>query len=190
MSARTILFVLFLASSSGCSTAPSAQGDAAVVDAGTTDAAVADAAAIDAGTADGGPTSDAATACTSIAPGATVTSENVATDSPIPAGGTVTDGTYTLTAIRAYTGPGGASGTGTRMLSGAVRFTGSAYELVLVERGTADGSSGTFTTSGTQVMLTRTCPPSTTTPSLPYDVAPGRFDLYLPPNLALTFTAP
>lgn len=185
-----LLFALFLSFSTACTSAPAAPSDAAPDDTGTIDGGAIDGGAIDGGTIDGGAIDAGAIACVTVSPGAAVTSENVAADSPVPTGGAVADGTYTLTAIHAYTGAGGASGPGTRMLAGAIRFAGNAYELVLVERGAADGSAGTFTTSGTQVMLTRSCPASAGTPSLPYEASAGRFDLYLPPNLALTFTGP
>src|ERR1019366_7009192 len=90
-----------------CSSSP---GDSTATDAGTD-------AAQDAGhDAANDAATDAPQACNALVNGApTIPIDQVASEPPLPQGGTVVDGTYWLTAVVIYTGasgPTGASGTG------------------------------------------------------------------------------
>ena len=102
--------------------------------------------------------------CNSVPNGASIVQQqNVATAPPTPAGGPtpIADGTYYVTAWNIYTGAGGVSGpTGS-----ATQFTsviqGSTYQVVEFVTGLNPSGlvqNGTFTTSGSSITITGTCP--------------------------------
>jgi hypothetical protein len=102
-------------------------------------------------------------ACNSLANGASVVQEQQSpTTAPSPqGGGTPADGTYFMTALTDYTGPGGASGPTGNSEQNTIEFTSSTMTLQQVD---AQGScpamtqTGTLAFSGTQVTLTTSCP--------------------------------
>lgn len=99
-------------------------------------------------------TGDAASACNTLAnDGAPVTLRVAVGQAPAPRGGSITDGTYVLTDAVRYTGSSGTKGGGSTLRM-TVRIIGSAAEI-------ADGdqrASAKFSTSGTQLVATDTCP--------------------------------
>jgi hypothetical protein len=107
----------------------------------------------DAGGGDGA-SSDGAIVCNTLAnTAAAVTTQVVASPPPMLAGGTLTDGTYTLTALTQFTGDAGMSGTG-GMSSTTIEISGTTIQV------SNNGSTSTETvvTSGTSFTDTRTCP--------------------------------
>jgi hypothetical protein len=100
------------------------------------DAAPAADAALDAtppvdGAPDAAPPADAAVACNTVPNGgATVTLVRVPQAPPAPTGGTIADGTYVLTSLVQYTGPGGASGPTSMMVRMSMRIGGGRLDLV------------------------------------------------------------
>jgi hypothetical protein len=72
-------------------------------------------------------------------------------------GGAIADGTYDLTAARRY---GSAGGDPTTSIRSALRIAGNQIELVqaLPGAGATNETAGTFTTTGTTLAITQTCP--------------------------------
>jgi len=87
--------------------------------------------------------------------GPQVTYEVVTGTAPTPAGGTVTDGTYELTALHLYdwTMP-----TPTAVLIGTIVFEGNTMQQALSRDFVETRYTSTFTTSGTLFTMTDTCP--------------------------------
>ena len=105
---------------------------------------------------------DAAETCNTLVNSASsVSIEQVASDPPAPQGGTIANGTYTLTAAVIYTGPQGPTGaSGTTQTT--LQVTGGTIQVV------SDGDPATrtvtFTTSGTSLDSVDTCPDTDTRP--------------------------
>lgn len=94
----------------------------------------------------------------------TVTATEIATAAPTPAGGTIADGMYALTALTAYTGVGGQTGNLALMASEVQTISGTTMQ----QDGTINGQESRYTTtistSGTTLSTSDTCPsPSTAT---------------------------
>jgi hypothetical protein len=107
----------------------------------------------DAGDADdGGPT-----VCnTLVNAGQPVTATQVAEVAPAFQGGTVVDGTYTLTSQTIYTGPGGATGPSTTTLTTTISIQGSTFQ---VSKDTSPPTSTyMFAPTGTTYVATGECP--------------------------------
>lgn len=138
--------------------------DSAAVDTGAADTGSSDSAASDTG---GGDATGDAGACNALANVAdTITTQQVAEALPTLKGGTVSEGTYVITAVTAYTGPGGATGpkTGTTMQQ-TMRLSAGGFEIVRIQNGGAEKrSSGTYTASGTTFTLGGTCPTASSVP--------------------------
>lgn len=135
----------------------------------TTDAVTdsgADAVGSDTGAGDTSP-GDTAGACNALANVAdVVTTQQVAEALPSLKGGSVAEGTYVVTAVTAYTGPGGATGpkTGTTMQQ-TMRLAAGAFDIVRVQNGGAEKrSSGAYSTSGSAFTLGGTCPTTSSVP--------------------------
>ncbi|MBK7401199.1 MAG: hypothetical protein IPJ34_34325 [Myxococcales bacterium] len=111
-------------------------------------------------------TSDTAGACNALANAAdVVTTQQVAEALPSLKGGSVAEGTYVVTAVTAYTGPG-ATGpkTGTTMQQ-TMRLAAGAFDIVRVQNGGAEKrSSGAYSTSGSAFTLGGTCPTTSSVP--------------------------
>lgn len=113
----------------------------------------------DAGRGDGG-------VCNAVANiGAAVTAVNVASAPPTATGGTIVNGTYVLTAVRAYTGPGGASGPATGTASTTMVITGAGTAAMRFETITETSEGRTIRstmsvayTSATTLTQTPICP--------------------------------
>jgi hypothetical protein len=99
---------------------------------------------------------DAPPACNTLANVAqTVTVQAVAQDPPQSQGGTVADGTYALTDVTLYTGPGGPSGaSGHSQVT--IQIAGTTIEVV--NAGNPPTQTVTLATSGTAFTATDTCP--------------------------------
>lgn len=182
---------------------PVGADDSGVVDAvadGPSDSAVADsgadAVASDTGVADtrtsDGSAGDTAGACNALANVAeVVTTQQVAEALPSLKGGSVAEGTYVVTAVTAYTGPGGATGpkTGTTMQQ-TMRLAAGAFDIVRIQNGgTEKRSSGAYSTSGTAFTLGGTCPTTSSVP-VEYDATPTTLRISLGSTIKeiLTYT--
>ncbi len=107
------------------------------------------------------PPGDAATTCNTLSNVAsTVSFEQVAQDPPQPQGGTIADGTYTLTAATIYTGPGGPTGA-----SGSSKVTVqiSGTTIQVVTDGSPPTKTVTLATSGSTLTASDTCPDTSVT---------------------------
>ncbi len=115
--------------------------------------------------ADTGTTADGA-ACPSLEnEGALVTVENVGETVPATIGGTIATGTYTLTAENYYTGVGGNAGPTGSIVEETLSITDATLVFSLatgdLEGGTLGDSaitSGTYTTSGMNILFNEDCP--------------------------------
>jgi hypothetical protein len=108
-------------------------------------------------------TSTGGSPCNSIANGASVVQEQQSPNTaPSPQGGGVpADGTYYMTALTVYTGPGGASGPTGNSGQQTVQFTSSTMTLQIVDQSAgcpAQTQTGTLTFSGMMLTLATTCP--------------------------------
>jgi hypothetical protein len=82
----------------------------------------------------------------------------VAEAMPAPLGGTLPDGTYHLTAMRIYTGPGGATGgTGSMGAETSYLVNGRSH-LVTLSDGLPSYATYTLEPAGTAIAVTQTCP--------------------------------
>jgi hypothetical protein len=167
------LLSCILLSTSACSSSGDAVrpvvDDAAPSQPDAGDARVADAAAKDTATSrDTSPSTsseeasapvDAPVACNALANAAPVVSiDQVASDPPAPLGGSISDGTYTLTSAAIYTGPTGPAGAaGSEQVT--IQITGSTLEVS--DDGTPATRTVTLSTSGTSFTTTDTCPDTT-----------------------------
>lgn len=98
-------------------------------------------------------------ACNALADdGPTVTPTAVASAGPSPAGGAITDGTYVLSTVTLYTGPGGSTIAPNGTFSGVIQISGSRMLQVGAINGAEQRYVSTFTTSGTSISTTDTCP--------------------------------
>jgi hypothetical protein len=88
----------------------------------------------------------------------TVVAMTVAETAPSPAGGTIADGTYALTAMNAYSGAGGATGDLGIMASAVMTISGMTMQQAGQINGQEKRYTSTFTTSGTTIMTMDTCP--------------------------------
>jgi energy-converting hydrogenase Eha subunit B len=104
---------------------------------------------------------------------------NASGEPPTPTGGTITDGTYFLTAAAVYgadaaVGPTGASYQDMTVLSGG----GTTYALVSGVGNDAQFSNGTVATIGTGIAITQTCPSNMVYPYPRYSVAGTTITLF------------
>jgi hypothetical protein len=144
--------LLGTACSSSSSPGSSVTGDGgSLADASSEDAAVG--AVGDAG----GDAGDGAVACNTLANTATqVTGAQVAANPPALTGGTVVDGTYSLTNLTIYTGPDGPAGA-TGMSQTTIEISGATIQVVT--NGTPGTRTEMFTsTAGGTFTATDTCP--------------------------------
>jgi hypothetical protein len=110
----------------------------------------------------GADASSASAACNALVDdGAYIVSQLVAADAPTLAGGAVADGTYHLTSITFYTGPGGRTGPVRYPIRSTLVFEGSSFELVGDEDtpgSVTERHTMTFSTSGPTITYEQTCP--------------------------------
>jgi hypothetical protein len=119
------------------------------------------------GGGDGGLTGNDGGACNAQPNGASPVNENDVGEALPPAiGGTITTGTYWLTAVNYYTGVGGNSGPTGRQFQETINYAATTFDDVLAE-GALDGglgvearTSGAWSTAGAQLSLAPTCPPA------------------------------
>jgi hypothetical protein len=91
--------------------------------------------------------------------GSTIMEMFVATAIPVPqGGGPIADGTYKLTALTKYTGPGGMTGPTGAAGSETSYLAAGLSHLVTTVDGSPNYEVYTVMTSGTAVVITRTCP--------------------------------
>ena len=88
----------------------------------------------------------------------TVTANWVATAAPTPAGGTIVDGTYVLTAVTEYSGPGGSTGPTSTSTSLLLTISGNTMQQVGRIGGQERRYTTLISTSGTTLTGTDTCP--------------------------------
>jgi hypothetical protein len=111
---------------------------------------------------------DAAGACALIpnVTGAGVAVEQIAAAAPAAAGGAIAAGTYQLTAVEVFTGPGGMSGPTGDTLARKCELTASTYGCLdrdfpaPADAGPlqAAAQGGAYAKSGTAIVFTRACP--------------------------------
>jgi hypothetical protein len=114
---------------------------------------VPDAAPADAAAETGGEAASACNALADVAPVVTVT--QVASDPPVPLGGTIADGMYAMTDVTIYTGPHGRAGS-TGNAQTTIQVTGSTIQVA--SSGTPSTRTVALATSGTAFTSTDTCP--------------------------------
>jgi hypothetical protein len=113
---------------------------------------------------------------------------------PTPAGGTLVDGTYYLTAVSIYTGPGGVSGPTAMMrkmvlvISNAASGTAT-FQFIDNENvaggGTDRRATWTVTPNGTKLVVVGRCPNADGTGTTDYAASGNTFTLYHQTDLAL-----
>jgi hypothetical protein len=138
-------------------------GSQSVSDSGQPEPGASDVGAPDAATSGMDASVDAGPCGTVVNVASMIIVSAVATDPPVPSGGTIADGIYAMTVEQEYTGDGGASGpiATTSSISLTRQFAGGSYQLVGRHLGGIDQwSSGTYSTSGTTFTQTETCPAS------------------------------
>jgi hypothetical protein len=111
---------------------------------------------------DGGGKRDAVPeVCTTLTNGGQeITANGIAEAPPTLKGGTIADGTYFLTAIDAYTGPGGQTGRAGLKLQSTLRITGATLERMAKTGESELGTKESIATSGTSLELTVLCSPA------------------------------
>jgi len=98
-------------------------------------------------------------ACNTLADdGPGVVPRAVASAAPNPMGGAITDGTYVLSGIVLYTGPGGSTTAPNGTFSAVTQISGGKMLQVGTVNGTETRYASTFTTSGTTISTNDTCP--------------------------------
>ena len=103
--------------------------------------------------------SDTSTTCSEIVNDAPeVVAHLVGTAPPVATGGTISDGTYHLTDLSAFTGPNGASGPLELKLRSTISVHGSTIDIVQDANGKHEWATETFVASSNAVTFTRTCP--------------------------------
>src|SRR2546423_4523224 len=81
-----------------------------------------------------------------------VTAKYVAATAPAATGGAIADGTYALTAIGYYTGPGGMTGDAPQAFATVYRFKGNKLDVLMTTSPVGPFSaSATFSTNGPQL---------------------------------------
>lgn len=124
--------------------------------------------------------------CSSLGNTAPVVAEqNVASAPPTPAGGTIADGTYFLTAAKVFTGAGGATGPTGVTYQMDSKWAGGAFEYVeAITGGTGAGGkyAGTYATSGTAITITFTCGSTGKSGFTLFDATATSFTIYTPPS--------
>jgi len=104
----------------------------------------------------GGETSTSAKACHDLAhDGSSLTVALASNPPPDPAGGTLTDGTYVLTAARLFKVPNHVDIV--RQLGGTLEVKGAVIQRAISTDGTLVRGSFTYTISGTTLTLVDTC---------------------------------
>ncbi len=107
---------------------------------------------------------DAATACTDLVPTGPIIDQNAINDDPSAGmGGTFVDGIYDLTDARLHQGAAGLPGPTGSSYQGAIRFTGTTFERVMVFQSSGGAkaetrTSGTFTLNGQNATFSAACP--------------------------------
>ena len=107
--------------------------------------------------------SGAQAACNSLVNSApSVSGTMVAAAPPVPVGGAIIDGSYVLSALTSYTGPGGSTGSLTDGISTLLVISGTTMQQVGSINGQELRYTTTISTSGTTISTVDTCPaPST-----------------------------
>jgi hypothetical protein len=126
--------------------------------------------------------------CTNVFPSSApaITMNRVAEALPVASatGGTLSPGTYHLTSLTSYTGPGGATGPAGNPRSQTIRVTASGGGFTLeASIAAAMGGTGQWlvfnaTTSGSALMLTQVCPTAGAGPAISYTATATTFALY------------
>jgi hypothetical protein len=103
-------------------------------------------------------------ACSGLDPAAvaSVDAQLVAADPPAPAGGTIVDGNYRLTAVNVFTGASGATGPAGYAEQFLLSVSGTSWEMaqrIYESTGVSGGSAaGTLSRSGTNMVRIQSCP--------------------------------
>lgn len=121
---------------------------------------------------------DAPRVCTTLGyAGAPVDPVAVAGNAPIAAGGTIADGTYRLTSYKVYNNAIDPSKV--QSLQASFKFAAGAYEIAFSSsKGGEATESGTVTTKGTLLQLTKSCPSMMTESERRYSATATSFDLF------------
>jgi hypothetical protein len=131
------------------------------------------------GGATGGGGGTPATCNVLIDDGPVVTPTAVAATAPTPAGGTLVDGTYDLTALTLYTGPGVSASPPSGTFSAVYQITGNIAQQVGRLNGSEARYTSTFTISGTTFLSADTCPmPKQNSDSVSITATPTGFRVY------------
>lgn len=134
-----------------------------------------------------------AAACNAVVnQGTLLAIQQVAQAAPTPAGGTILDGTYVVTASTIYTGVGGLTGPNGSMVQATSVNSAGTYQYVDEGGGTVNRSIGTFSTGATDITITQTCPDPTQLTFTRFDASATTLTIYDDRNVAavvaLTFT--
>jgi hypothetical protein len=108
-----------------------------------------------------------------------VDAEMIASAPPAPKGGTLTAGKYHLEKVTVYTGADGSSGPLPLGIKETIAIQGSTVEVIQETSGKLLRVSETFTTNGTEVSLTPTCPTSLPTKTGAYSTTASTLVLFL-----------
>ena len=121
---------------------------------------------------------DAPRLCTTLGyAGAAVDPVAVSGSAPTAAGGSIADGTYRLTSYTVYNNAIDPSKV--QSLQASFKFAAGAYEIAFASsKGGEAKESGTVTTKGTLLQLTKSCPSTMTESERRYSATATRFDLF------------
>jgi hypothetical protein len=104
----------------------------------------------------------------------------VAAAAPVAEGGALADGTYRLTKIVLYTGPGGATGPLSIGIQQTIAIHGATADAVSIQDGKTQRDSQSLAISGATVTFTPTCPSAEPPHVGSYTASAGTLRLYLP----------
>jgi hypothetical protein len=105
-----------------------------------------------------------------------VLADELSTEPPAPLGGTIADGVYLLRNVAIH---GAGTSTTPPMLQATRRFDlGNLSSAIRVQSGVTSATSGTYRTSGTELLFDQLCPAGGTTTTFGYTATPTSIMLY------------
>jgi hypothetical protein len=107
-----------------------------------------------------------------------VTENQVAMNAPTPMGGNIVIGRYFATDATAYTGPNGATGPTGPSVSYVVVFGVGTMRLAAATQGMQFRATGSYSTMGTTLTFTQTCPSAAAPSPTPYTATPTQVQVF------------